>query len=88
MLYRIYTESVNPSTIEDLANKFLGNCTILEGIGLFNNESEKSTIIEYVTGTVQDQLIRELAYEIGSTNNQQAVLVQRLNNKQFTVLTG
>ena len=86
-MYRVLTERVNPATITGLAAKFLGDCTIVEGIGLFNNEQEKSTIIEYSTGTAQDELIRSLAHEIRTANNQEAVLIQRFNVDQF-VITG
>ena len=86
-MYRVLTERVNPATITGLASKFLGDCTILEGIGLFNNESELSTIIEYSTGTSEDELIRELAHEIRTANSQEAVLIQRFNVDQF-VITG
>ena len=84
-LYRLLTERVNPATITGLAAKFLGECTIVEGIGLFNNQEELSTIIEYSTGTAQDSLIRQLAHEIRTVNNQEAVLVQKFNIDQFLV---
>ena len=87
LMYRILTERVNPATITGLACKYLGNCTILDGKGLFNNQEEKSTIIEYSTGTAQDGLIRELAHEIRTANNQEAVLIQRFDIDQF-VITG
>ena len=86
-MYRVLTERVNPATITGLAAKYLGDCTILEGIGLFNNEKELSTIIEYSSGTAQDSLIRELAHEIRTANSQEAVLVQKFNIDQF-VITG
>ena len=86
-MYRVLTERVNPGMITGLAAKYLGDCTILEGQGLFNNEQEKSTIIEYSTGTAQDQLIRSLANEIRTANNQEAVLVQKFNIEQ-SVITG
>ena len=84
-MYRVLTERVNPGTITGLAAKYLGDCTIVEGIGLFNNQEEKSTIIEYSTGTAQDQLIRSLANEIRTANNQEAVLVQKFDIDQFLV---
>ena len=84
-LYRVLTERINPATITGLAAKYLGECTILEGQGLFNNESEKSTIIEYSTGTASDELIRSLANEIRTANNQEAVLVQKFDLDQFLV---
>ena len=84
-MYRVLTERVNPATITGLAAKYLGDCTILEGQGLFNNEQEKSTIIEYSTGTAQDSLIRSLANEIRSANSQEAVLVQKFDIDQFLV---
>ena len=86
-MYRVLTERVNPATITGLAAKFLGDCTILEGIGLFNNEEELSTIIEYSSGTSQDELIRSLANEIREANDQEAVLIQKFNVNQF-VITG
>ena len=86
-MYRVLTERINQDMIESLCNKYLGNCTILDGKGLFNNESEESTVIEYSTGTAQDSLIRELAHEIKTANSQEAVLIQKFNISQF-VITG
>ena len=85
LLYRLFTERVNPSTITMLASKFLANCTIIEGKGLFNSESEETTIIEYSSGTVQDELIRSLASEICTANNQEAVLIQKHNIDQYLI---
>ena len=71
--------------ITALAAKYLANCTIIEGQGLFNNESESTTIIEYSTGTNQDELIRQLASEICSENDQEAVLIQKSKIDQYLI---
>ena len=84
-MYRVLTERINQDMIISLCNKYLGDCTILNGQGLFNNENEKSTIIEYSTGTTQDELIRSLAHEIRTANSQEAVLIQKFNIDQFLV---
>jgi len=85
LLYRLFTEQVNPKMITSLACKYLGNCTILEGKGLFNNQSEETIIIEYSTGTNQDELIRSLANEICSSNDQEAVLIQKHMIDQYLI---
>ena len=85
LLYRLFTERVNPSTITMLASKYLADCTIIEGKGLFNNESEDTTIIEYSTGTNEDSLIRQLANEICSANEQEAVLIQKHKIDQYLI---
>ena len=85
LLYRLFTERVNPGTITMLAAKYLNDCTILEGQGLFNNQSELTTIIEYSTGTNEDSLIRQLANEIREANNQEAVLIQKHSIDQYLI---
>ena len=85
LLYRLFTERVNPKIITSLAAKYLNDCTILEGKGLFNNEEEQTTIIEYSTGTNEDELIRSLANEICEANNQEAVLIQKHNIDQYLI---
>lgn len=84
MLYRIFTENVNQSTIEKIINKYFEGFTLVKAAGYWRLQKEHSLIIEVVTDDT-DKLINDLATEIKAVNKQEAVLIQKINNNQWLV---
>jgi len=84
MLYRIYTEDKNHEELERLISKYFEGFTIVKGEGFWRLQKENSLIIEIVTED-QDNYITKLASEIKKINQQEAVLIQKLQNCQWLV---
>jgi hypothetical protein len=80
MLYRIQTENINKNGVVKLANKYFDGFTIFEGLGYWQGKPEPSLTIEVVTDN--QQAVEGLAVDIRIANNQQAVLVEAISNKQ------
>lgn len=84
MLYRIFTEDVNREKIEAILTKYYPGFTITKAKGYWRLQKEDSLIIEIVTEDT-DTTIKQIAGEIKTENNQQAVLIQKIKNQQFWV---
>lgn len=84
MLYRIFTEQINLHKIEKIVSKFFEGFTLIKSEGFWRLQKENSLIIEIVTSE-QDQKITDLAKLIKQANNQESVLIQRINNNQWLV---
>jgi len=80
MLYRIYTENKSRQTIEQLTNKYFQGYTLLQGTGHYQGKREPSIILEIV-GNEIDRQIEQLARDIKHANNQESILVQKLQNE-------
>jgi len=79
MLYRIITEKKNKEKIVKIVNQYFDGFTIIESIGYWQGQSENSLVIEIDSiGTDYNQIARinNIATQIKSENNQEAVLVQ------------
>jgi len=84
MLYRIFTERKNEEEIEKIVSKYYEGFTLIKSEGFWRLIKENSLIIEIVTED-SDKLINDLAKEIKAANNQEAVLVQKINNNQWII---
>ncbi len=84
MLYRIFTENQNEVEIEKIVNKFYPGFTVVKGEGFWRMQKEDSLIIEIVTQD-EDTKINTVAQEIKELNKQEAVLVQKIKNKQWYI---
>ena len=84
MLYRIFTEDKNQPTIEQIVTEFYPGFTLVKGEGFWRLQKENSLIIEIVTED-EDAKISEIAQRIKAANQQQAVLVQKIQNHQWFV---
>ena len=75
--YRIYTEHTSRGSIDRICNKYLDCYTVIETSGVWQGTSEKSLIIEIITGTdLTEQInINKVCKEIKRVNNQDAVLL-------------
>ena len=84
MLYRIFTENKNHKEIEKIVSKYFEGFTLIKSEGYWRLQKENSLIIEIVTDDT-DKLINDLAGEIKETNNQEAVLIQKIKNNQWLI---
>ena len=84
MLYRIFTEDKKQKNIETIVNKYFPGFTIYKGQGFWRCQKENSLVIEIITDDT-DIKINKIAKEIKTKNKQQAVLVQKIKNKQWMV---
>jgi hypothetical protein len=85
MLYRIYTERINVQKVCQLVSKRYAGFTLLDANGYWENEKEKSLIVEIIGDEKERESVRKLASEIKVANSQQAVLVQELKNNNYIV---
>ena len=84
MLYRIFTEDINQSEIEKIVTEFYPGFTICKAQGFWRLQKENSLIIEIVTED-EDAKITAIASKIKQANEQQSVLVQKIENHQWFV---
>lgn len=84
MLYRIFTENKNLKKIEKVVGGFFEGFTLIKSEGFWRLQKENSLIIEIVIPP-NDEKISELARLIKQENNQETVLIQRINNNQWFV---
>lgn len=86
MLYRIFTEDIeanHDAIMEQIALRYDG-FTIVKADGYWRLQPEKSLVIEIVT-IDEDEKVKNLAKAIKVVNNQEAVLVQKIENHQWFV---
>ena len=84
MLYRLFAECKNEAELEKLITNYFEGFTLVKGEGFWRLQKENSLIIEIVTEDTEAK-INGLAEDIKRLNNQESVLVQRINNKQWFV---
>jgi hypothetical protein len=86
MLYRIFTEDVqeNHDKLTELITQFYEGFTIVRAAGYWRLQPENSLIIEIIT-VDEDAKVKALAAAIRDANNQECVLVQRIENSQWFV---
>ena len=85
MQYNIYTEDLKPRKVEKTISKYFEGFNIQKIIGFWRGAKEKSILISIVVNEKQDAKIKKLATEIKTLLNQEAVLVQRINNNNWLV---
>ena len=76
--YRIYTENKNKEQVISLLNNYLGDFTVFEATGYWNRQGEDSLIIEIIGSKNITSVIHEIATKIKIMNQQQAVLVTKV----------
>ncbi len=79
MLYRILTENKNEYAIIVLVLQYFDNFTVYRGAGVFHGVAEPALVIEIDTGNdnIFDR-VRLIAQEIKKLNDQECVLVQKI----------
>lgn len=81
MLYRLFTENKNYDQIKKLVASELGCATIFKADGLWRQKYEHSLIIEINIPDVNYRKIEALCYAIKKLNQQDKILVQRIDCK-------
>lgn len=74
-MYRIYTENKNRSQIEQLVNNHFSGFTVYAAIGYWEEEKEKSLIIEVLGNEEDYNEIKTVCANIRDYNLQQSVLL-------------
>ena len=80
MLYRLFTENKNYEQVKNLIREIFVSATIIKAEGLWQGESEHSLIIEVLADDKCEQQIRQLCYNIKKLNQQDKILVQRIES--------
>ncbi len=88
MLYRIFTEDKNRRELLPIISKQFPGFTVIEATGYWLGKPEKSLVIEIMTRLSDDTPIMHLAGLIQDLNNQEAVLVQVLEETHTFVGRG
>ena len=84
MLCRIVTEDLNREQVEAIVEEEFSGFTVLTGEGHWEGNKEKTLIMEIVGVNILEK-IKRVAERIKTANNQQAVLVQVIENNDFFV---
>lgn len=74
-IYRIYTEDKSRTKVVKILDKHLEGYTLIEGVGAWKGERERSLIVEVIAKCDID--VRLAAKEIKRINAQEAVFVTR-----------
>ncbi len=85
MLYRIYTENKNQKTIEKIITNYFDGFTIIKGQGFWKGQKENSLIIEIEVQVDEVEKVDQIAEDIKHANNQQAVIIQKINSDSWLV---
>jgi len=83
--FRIYTEDINRDKIQKLLSKYFKGFTLFEAQGFWRLQKENSLVIEILGETDILERVNQVAKEIKETNNQEAVLVQKLKNNHWLI---
>lgn len=83
MLYRILTENKNLNQIEKQLRAEFEGFTIYKGEGHWRLQKENSLIIEIETTDIEK--INRVAKDIKISNNQEAVMVQQIQNHSWLI---
>ncbi len=82
MLYRIFTEDKNTRRLHKLVSRYLDGYTSYTAVGFWKGTPEQSRVIEVVVPVYdewfKDEDIRSLCHEIKGLNNQESVLLQKI----------
>lgn len=86
MLYRILTENKEREWIERRASQKFSAYTIYEVVGYWSGKAESTLIIEIDSlDEVVDIQVRQLATDIKFKNEQEAILIQRIESRSSLV---
>jgi len=84
-LYVRHTENADETLIADIVGKKYPSFTILTGTGYWKGKKENSLVIEIIGDDINVSDINEIALEIKKVNNQEAVLVQKIENNTWLI---
>lgn len=85
MLYKLFTENKNYDQIKKLVGNYFKDFTIIKAEGIWHGKSEHSLIIE-ISGIEYDMSrISNLCYAIKKLNQQDKILVQRIESNSKLV---
>ena len=82
MIYRLYTEDKNRKEIEKIVSKYFDGFTVFTAKGYWEGKSENSLVIEILIEQHffgEHLIIYEICKEIKALNDQESVLVVKLN---------
>ena len=83
MLYRLFTENRNYDQLKSLVCHYFDGATLITAEGIWQGNSEHSLIIEieciYLCHNVPERIER-LCYDIKKLNQQDKILVQRIES--------
>lgn len=89
MLYRLFTENKNYDQIKKLVDVFFDGYTIIKAEGIWKGKSEHSLIIEIDNSLFNRKCdaerIDQLCYAIKKLNQQDKILVQRIESESKLV---
>lgn len=82
MLYRLFTENKNYEQVKKLVSDLFDGFTIIKADGIWQGESEHSLIIEIEVNSPVAfyRKIESLCYAIKKLNQQDKILVQRIES--------
>jgi len=79
-LYRIFTEGINYNETRKILDSYLDGYTLIKGQGFWKGFQEDTLIIEIIGSEEDRSKIREVGLAIKTANNQEAILLETLNN--------
>lgn len=80
MMIRLFTENKNKDEVIAILGRHFDGFTVSEGVGYYKGQPEKSLIVDLMLqeSAEADVEIANAVAEIGEYNNQESILVQRL----------
>ena len=84
-LYRIITENVNKQGIIEIITKYIDGFTLIDAQGYWRGKPEDALIIEIEVVLTGQSTIYSLAKDIKKLNNQESVLIQKIETKSHFV---
>ena len=84
-LYRIITENVNKQGIIEIITKYIDGFTLIDAQGYWRGKPEDALIIEIEVVLTGQSTIYSLAKDIKKLNNQESVLIQKIETKSHFI---
>lgn len=84
-MFRILTENKNQNRVVEIVGKKFTGFTIIAATGFWKGQREDSLIIEIIGDDVKVEDVNAIATEIKNVNNQEAVLVQKIENNNWSI---
>lgn len=86
MLYRLFLEEVAKRQVTvNVLSEFIDGFTIVTADGYWQGQNEQSAVVELVLPDESDQFVNEIAQALAIAHDQTAILVERLENKNWFV---
>lgn len=84
-MFRICTENVNQDKIAKIVGKKYDAFNLIPGTGFWKGKKENSLTIEIIGDDIKFDDVNKIALEIKKINNQDAVLVQKIENDNWLI---